>query len=52
MFVILHALKKAKDDLHNAKISIQNKMTGEFIAVDLRNAENAFGGNNRKSDIG
>ena len=37
------SLKKAMDDLENAKVSIQNKMTGEFIAVDLRNAEDALG---------
>lgn len=38
-----HALEKAKEFLENAKQSIENKMTGEFIAVDLRNAESSLG---------
>lgn len=37
------ALKKAKSHLVNAKESISNKMSGEFIAVDLRNAESSLG---------
>ncbi|MEJ5351591.1 MAG: tRNA uridine-5-carboxymethylaminomethyl(34) synthesis GTPase MnmE [Melioribacteraceae bacterium] len=37
-----NALKKAKEHLINAKNSILEKLTGEFIAVDLRNAENAL----------
>lgn len=37
-----NALKKANEHLRIAKQSIINKMTGEFIAVDLRNAENAL----------
>ena len=37
------ALKKAKEHLSNAEESIKNGMTGEFIAVDLRNAENSLG---------
>ena len=36
-------LKKAKDALENARESIQNKLSGEFIAVDLRNAEGHLG---------
>ncbi len=36
-------LKKAKANLLNAKESINNKLSGEFIAVDLRNAENDLG---------
>ena len=38
-----NALKRAKENLISAKSSIEEKMTGEFIAVDLRNAENALG---------
>ena len=38
-----YALKKAKECLLNAINSIDNKMTGEFIAVDLRNAESSLG---------
>lgn len=38
-----NALKKAKEHLINAKKSIELKLTSEFIAVDLRNAENALG---------
>lgn len=37
------SLKKAKSHLEGARISIEEKLTGEFIAVDLRNAENALG---------
>ncbi|MDZ7764756.1 MAG: tRNA uridine-5-carboxymethylaminomethyl(34) synthesis GTPase MnmE [Melioribacteraceae bacterium] len=37
------ALKKAKEDLHNAKESVKSGMSGEFIAVDLRNAESSLG---------
>ncbi|MEW6701418.1 MAG: tRNA uridine-5-carboxymethylaminomethyl(34) synthesis GTPase MnmE [Bacteroidota bacterium] len=37
------ALKRVKNHLTNARISIDEKLTGEFIAVDLRNAENALG---------
>jgi tRNA modification GTPase len=33
-------LKRAKENLHNAGESAKNKMSGEFISVDLRNAEN------------
>jgi tRNA modification GTPase len=36
------ALKKAKSHLESAKMSIEAKLTGEFIAVDLRNAEDAL----------
>ena len=38
-----NALKKTNEYLENARNSIKGKMTGEFIAVDLRNAENALG---------
>ena len=37
------ALKKAKEFLQNARNSIQQKLSGEFIAVDLRNAESSLG---------
>lgn len=37
------SLKKAKDNLISAKKSISGKLTGEFIAVDLRNSENSLG---------
>lgn len=37
------ALNKAYYHLQNARKSIQEKMTGEFISVDLRNAENMLG---------
>jgi tRNA modification GTPase len=37
------SLKKAKSHLEGARKSIEEKLTGEFIAVDLRNAENALG---------
>jgi tRNA modification GTPase len=36
-------LMKAKEYLINAKDSISNDLSGEFIAVDLRNAENSLG---------
>lgn len=38
----LNSLKKAKNYLESAKKSITTGLTGEFIAVDLRNAENAL----------
>lgn len=38
-----NALKKAKESLLDAKDSILNKLSGEFIAVDLRNAEGHLG---------
>lgn len=38
-----HALEKSREFLENAKSSIENKMTGEFISVDLRNAESSLG---------
>ena len=38
-----YGLEKSKEFLENAKGSIENKMTGEFIAVDLRNAESSLG---------
>jgi tRNA modification GTPase len=37
------ALEKAKDNLLKSKESIALKMSGEFISVDLRNAENSLG---------
>lgn len=36
-------LKKANEHLANAIESIDGQMSGEFISVDLRNAENALG---------
>lgn len=36
------ALNRAKENLLNARKSIDDKLTGEFIAVDLRNAEIAL----------
>jgi len=36
-------LKKAKEYLQNALTSINERLSGEFIAVDLRNAENSLG---------
>ena len=33
-------LKRAKENLHKARESAISKMSGEFISVDLRNAEN------------
>ena len=39
----LDALKRAKQFLENAKESIKEKLSGEFIAVDLRNAESTLG---------
>lgn len=38
-----NALSKAKDFLESASQSINEKLTGEFIAVDLRNAESLLG---------
>ncbi len=38
-----NCLKKAKASLQNAKNSLFNKFSGEFIAVDLRNAEGNLG---------
>jgi len=38
-----NCLKKANESLNDAKNSISNKMSGEFISVDLRNAENNLG---------
>lgn len=37
------ALKKAKEHLENAQKSIEDRMSGEFLAVDLRNAESSLG---------
>lgn len=36
-------LKKAKENLINARNSISAKLSGEFISVDLRNAESSLG---------
>lgn len=36
------ALNRAKENLLNARKSIDEKLTGEFIAIDLRNAEMAL----------
>lgn len=36
-------LKKAAECLLNAKESLNKKLSGEFISVDLRNAENSLG---------
>ena len=36
-------LRKAKESLENAESSINNGLTGEYISVDLRNAENNLG---------
>lgn len=38
-----NALKKAKESLGLALESVDKKMSGEFIAADLRNAENQLG---------
>jgi tRNA modification GTPase len=38
-----NCLKKAKEYLQNTLISIKEQLSGEFIAVDLRNAENTLG---------
>jgi tRNA modification GTPase len=38
-----NSLKKAKDNLVAALSSIDQKFSGEFISVDLRNAESALG---------
>ena len=37
-----NCLKKAKKSLINAKKSATEKMSGEFISVDLRTAENSL----------
>ena len=37
------SLNKANEHLKSAKESIQKQLTGEFISVDLRNAENSLG---------
>ncbi len=37
------ALEKSADFLEKAAMSIDNKFSGEFISVDLRNAESALG---------
>ncbi len=37
------ALKKAKENLEHAIESLNMNMTGEFLSVDLRNAESALG---------
>ncbi len=36
-------LQKANENLRNAIVSIYNNLSGEFISVDLRNAENSLG---------
>jgi len=38
-----NALKNTLEHLDNARESIENKMTGEFISVDLRNAISSLG---------
>ncbi len=38
-----NCLTKANEYLNNARESISNKLSGEFISVDLRNAENSLG---------
>lgn len=37
------ALQRAMDFLESARNSIDQKLTGEFVALDLRNAENSLG---------
>jgi tRNA modification GTPase len=37
------SLKKAVESLHNAEESVKNKLSGEFISIDLRNAEASLG---------
>ncbi len=37
------ALQKALEQLRNAKRSVENKMSGEFISTDLRSAEDFLG---------
>ena len=37
------ALKKAKESLLNAGESISKALTGEFVSIDLRNAEGSLG---------
>jgi len=36
-------LKKAKKELQNATNAVRQKLSGEYISVDLRNAENSLG---------
>lgn len=36
-------LKKAKQELQNATNAIKQKLSGEYISLDLRNAENSLG---------
>ncbi len=36
------ALQKAKQNLESAVVSLQDQMSGEFVSVDLRNAENSL----------
>ncbi|MGA7836961.1 MAG: tRNA uridine-5-carboxymethylaminomethyl(34) synthesis GTPase MnmE, partial [Ignavibacteriaceae bacterium] len=38
-----NCLKKANESLGNARESVNNKLSGEFIAVDLRNAADNLG---------
>ncbi len=37
------SLKKAKESLLNSRETIKNKFSGEFLSVDLRDAESALG---------
>ena len=37
------ALRRAKESLEKSIESVDNKLSGEFIAVDLRNAESSLG---------
>ena len=37
-----NCLKRAKESLMNAEKSAEEKMSGEFISVDLRTAENSL----------
>jgi tRNA modification GTPase len=49
-----NAFQKAGEYLSNAKISIERELSNEFLAVDLRNAENVLGeiiGNVTTDDI-
>jgi tRNA modification GTPase len=38
-----NALKRARESLEKSIESVDNKLSGEFISVDLRNAENSLG---------
>ncbi|MFO7448117.1 MAG: tRNA uridine-5-carboxymethylaminomethyl(34) synthesis GTPase MnmE [Ignavibacteriaceae bacterium] len=38
-----NCLKMAKENLLNAKASVENRLSGEFISVDLRNAASSLG---------